>query len=52
MEPNQNHKINSRSVVQQTMDYITDSIIRVPRAPSCVPVSPSPSSIPCSTASF
>ena len=28
MEPNQNHKINSRSVVQQTMDYITDSIIR------------------------
>lgn len=28
MEPNQTHKINSRSVVQQTMDYITDSIIR------------------------
>ena len=38
MEPNQNHKINSRSVVQQTMDYITDSIIRKgtrsPRRPS------------------
>lgn len=28
MEPIRNHKINSRSVVQQTMDYITDSIIR------------------------